>query len=252
MALTATASQGFEHVGYTSGKEVFYLPGDPGDTFTRGDAVYIANGVLDRVTDSIDPMGIVQRTTVCPAASVAASTSLDLDPIENAAADKCLIPIKPMVGAGWPIYEVTIAGQFDESTGLAAYTAGTPSVTLTTSPGANDDTNGSILYVYEGPGKGEILIGADYVHATKVLTTHRVASATLTTATKLIALEGEGGGVGGIGFLGLIDAADHNNLDVTDGYEDGNFMLWMDWINAPKLLQQLKVRVISSKAMYNL
>lgn len=248
MALTATASQGFEHVGYTSGKEVFYLPGDPGDTFARGDACDIVNGVVDRCTDSDVPMVIVDRSTVCPGATQAASPGHQFDPNENAAADKCLIPVKPLVAGGVPIFEVTFAGQADDT--LAAYTAATPSITLTTALGANDDSNGAIIYVYEGPGKGEILIGADYVNTSKVLTTHRVASATLTTSSKVIILEGEGGGVGGIGFLGRMDIQDHNNLHAADGYNDGDWLLWMDWITAPSLLQQLKVRVIPASALY--
>lgn len=250
MALTATASQGFELVGYTTGRETLWLPGDPGDTFTRGDAVYMNNGVLDRCTDSIEPMAIVQESVVCPAASQYAAPAQEFNPIEKNDEDKCLVQVLPCVGAGHPIFEVTFAGHFDDT--LAAYTAATPSVTLTTSPGADNDTNAAIIYVYEGPGKGEILIGADYTHTSKVLTTHRVAKATLTTASKVIILEGEGGGVGGIGFLGKIDVADHNNLDAADGYEDGNWLLWMDWLNAPGLLQQLKVRVIPSRALFNL
>lgn len=248
MALSASASQGFECVGYTTGKEVFYLPGDPGDTFTRGDAVDVVNGVLDRCGDSDVPHAIVQETTVCPAATQAAAPAYELNKNENAAADKCLIPVKPLVAGGVPIFEVTFAGQHDDT--LAAYTSGTPSITLTTSPGANDDTNGAIIYVYEGPGRGEILIGAAYVHATKVLTLHRVAKATLTTSSKVIILEGAGGGAGGIGFLGRMDLADHNNLDTTDGSDDGDWLLWMDWLNAPDLLHQLKVRVIPAKALF--
>ena len=245
MALTATASQGFEHVGQTTGNEVFYLPGDPGDTFTRGDGVDIVNGVLDRCDAGDIPWCVVQRTTVCPGATQAAAPSYQLNPILNEAEDKCLIPVKPLVPAGVPVYEVTFAGHAD--TELDAYTAATPSVTVTTALGADNDSNGAIVYVYEGPGAGEILIGADYTQTSKVLTTHRVAKATLTTSSKVIILEGEGGGVGGIGFLGRMDMADHNNLNAAGGYEDGDWLLWMDWITAPTLLQELKVRVIPAK-----
>jgi len=250
MALTGVTTQGFELVGMTTGEEVFYLPGDPGDTFTRGQQVVMSNGVIDDAGDSVEPHAIVMETVVCPAATVAAPRAKDLDKIHNNSDDNCLVQVKPLVAAGWPIFRVTFANHFDDT--LAAYTVGTPSVTLTTSPGANDDTNASLIYVYDGPGAGEILIGADYVHTSKVLTLHRIANATLTAASKIIALEGEGGGVGGIGFLGLMDADTNAAVDAGDGYNDGNWMLWFDWKEAPGLLSKLQVKVIPSKALYNL
>lgn len=242
MALTATASQGFEFVGLTTGLEVFYLPGDPGVTFTRGDQVSMSNGVVILGVAKAAMIGHVAETTVCPAASVAAPRAEKFNPNVRASTDLCLVPVKLNVPGGVPIFEVTFANQFDDT--LAAYTAATPSITLTTSPGANDDTNAAIIYVYEGPGRGEILIGDDYDHASKVLTTHRKANATLTTSSKVIVLEGEGGSVGGIGFMGRLNEADHNNLNVADGYNDGDWLIFMDWLNAPGLLHQLKLRVI--------
>lgn len=248
MALTATATQGFEYVGLTSGEEIFYLPGDPGDTFTRGQQVQIANGVLDDAGDSVDPVGVVMETTVCPAATQAAPPSDDYNKISKDAADLCLVPVKMLVPAGEPIFRVTFANHFDDT--LAAYTSATPSITLSTSPGANDDSNGSIIYVYEGPGMGEILIGADYVHTSKVLTTHRVAKATLTTSSKVLILEGEGGSVGGISFLGRVDADTNAAVDMGDGYDDGNWMLWFDFLEAPSLLKNLTVKVIRAAAYH--
>jgi hypothetical protein len=250
MAHTATATQGFEFVGLTSGEEIFLLPGDPGDTHTRGQSVYMNNGVIDDAGDSVKPFGIVDTTTVCPAATQYAEVAGHLNKIENAAEDKCLVPVKMLVAAGFPIFKVTFANHLDEATGLAAYTVGTPSLTLTTSPGANDDTNGAIVYVYEGPGRGEVLIGADYDHASKVLTTHRRAKATLTTSTKVIVLEGAGSGVGGMGFLSRCDSDTNAACDMSDGYDDGDWMFWFDWLEAPSLLHNLTIKVIPSVAFY--
>ena len=71
----------------------------------------------------------------------------------------------------------------------------------------------------------------------------------LTTASDIIILEGEGGGAFGVGFLGLIDQADKNNLDAGDGSDDGEWSLFFDWMAAPDLLENLKLRVIRSSAL---
>ena len=52
MALTATATQGFELAGRVPDHDVLWLPGDPGITFTEGDLVIVTNGVLVLATDS--------------------------------------------------------------------------------------------------------------------------------------------------------------------------------------------------------
>jgi uncharacterized phage protein gp47/JayE len=249
MALTATATTGFERVGLTSADRVFYLPGDPGVTFAKGQQVAITNGVISDAGDSAKPIGICAEATVVPAATTAAATAAQINKIEDASADLCVVPVLLNVASGWPIYKVTFANHFDDT--LAAYTVGTPSLTLTTSPGANDDTNGAIIYVYEGPGRGEILIGDDYVHATKILTVHRRASATLTSSTKVIILEGEGGSAGGIPFLGRMDADTNIAVDASDGYDDGDWMLYFDLIEAPSLLHNLTVKVIPRVAFYD-
>jgi len=252
MALTGVTSQGFEFVGLTSGEEVFLLPGDPGVTFTRGDAVIITDGVLVLATDSTIPVGFVDKTTVCPAATQAASPPAEIDKIEDAAADKCWIPIKMNVPGGVPKFRVTFAGHADDAVVSYSGAGASSYVQLTTQLGNDNDSNGAICYVYDGPGKGEILMVADYddaggtPNAKQIL--HRQAKATLTTSSSVITLEGEGSGVGGIGFLGRCDAADHNNVDMSDGYDDGDFVLFFGAKEAPSLLQDEQVIVIPATA----
>lgn len=248
MAHTGIATQGFECVGMTTDQDVMYLPGDPGVTFTRGDSVTFSNGVLVSATAGVAPMFTVLETVTCPAATVAAPRANDVNKVENASADNCLVQVKPLVSAGWPIHRVTFAQQHDDD--VAAYTAATPSLTLTVSPGADNDTNGAIIYVYEGPGAGEILIGADYTHTSLVLTTHRIPNTALTTDSKVIVLEGEGGGVGGIPFFGRVDSGSTSTIDVNDGYDDGDWLLYFDWHQAAGLMKDLQLLVIPARAMF--
>lgn len=250
MALTATASQGFEYLRATSHEEILWLPADPGVTFTRGDLVTMTNGVCVLAGDSsANTYGTVEKTVISPAAATPWPMPDGGLIDDDTAAAKGLVKVRMHVAAGLPIYKVTFAGHFDDT--LAAYTAATPSVTLTVSPGANDDTNSSLIYVYEGPGKGECNIGDDYDHASKVLTTHRKFNATLTTSSKVIIIEGEGGGVGGIGMLGRIDGADQNNLDATDGYNDGDWTVWCSWHQIGSFMQNLTLPVIRTNAVLN-
>jgi hypothetical protein len=243
MALTATASQGYEQVGVTTGEEIFWLPGDPGVTFTRGDAVVMSNGVLILYTEGTAQVGTVVETTVCPALATPFPLWSEFNPAGKDSNDLTLIPVKMNTPKGVPIYEVSFANHFDDT--VASRTNAYTTV-LTTSPGANDDTNAAIIYVYEGPGAGEVNIGDDFVHSGIVLTTHRAFKATLTSASKLIILEGEGGSVGGIGFLGRVAGGDHNNIGVEDGYNDGDYTLFFDYHQAPNLLKNLKLRVVRS------
>lgn len=241
MALTATATQGYEHVGNTTGEEIFWLPGDPGVTFTRGDAVMMTNGVLAAYTEGGAMVGTVVETRVSPAQATPFPVWNEFDPVGKNSNDLTLIPVKMATPAGVPVYEVTFANHFDDT--VASRTNAYTTV-LTTSPGANDDTNAALIYVYEGPGAGEVNIGEDFVHSGIVLTTHRAFKATLTSSSKMIILEGEGGSVGGIGMLGRVAGGDLNNIGVEDGYNDGDFVLFFDMVAAPGLLSKLKLRVI--------
>ena len=77
MALTATATKGFEPVRPTSGEEIFWLPGDPGVTYTKGDGVYLGatagyDGLIAKLAGgAVQPVGRVEKTIVCPSNATA-------------------------------------------------------------------------------------------------------------------------------------------------------------------------------------
>src|SRR3990167_3099513 len=126
MALTATASQGMEPVRLTSAEEIMYLPGDPGVTYTRGDSVYM-NGSWGTATAGVEGLlqvtpadgtvqiGTVTRTTVCPANTQAFPGPGLHNPIEWAAEDKTLVPVKVSVAAGVQVYKCTFASHKDDT-----------------------------------------------------------------------------------------------------------------------------------------
>src|SRR3990167_9750570 len=76
MTLTATATQGFEDLRPVGYGEVFWVPGDPGVTYVRGDKCFMdystagAEGCLLQGTDSLAAtIFTVVKSTVCPAAT---------------------------------------------------------------------------------------------------------------------------------------------------------------------------------------
>ena len=254
MALTATATQGLEFHRYVAEHEVLYVPGDPGDTYTRGDAVVatVGEGVIDVAADSEVAIGTVAKTTVCPAATTAFPKPADFYPAFDSDAGKALIPIHSAVPAGTPVYLATFAGHIDEV--VVSYDAATPYFEGTTGAGADDRPNGAFVYVYEGPGIGEVNLVADYDHAggavDKLYTLHRTFSATLTTSSKLIVLAGEAAASRGIGAFGRIDLQDQNNLHTADGANDGIFVVYMDWRRAAEYLKNLTLPVVRASALH--
>jgi hypothetical protein len=263
MALTATATDGFEPFGSTSGQEVFYLPGDPGVTYTRGDRVGIGGltseasatnglgGVLKgpSVTGDKNLVGRVMRTTVCPAATQAFPKPIDFDPVYNNAEDKCLVPVSIDVPAGVRKFRVTFASQVDDT--VVSWTPSTRIIVGTTGHAADSYPIGAMVYVYEGPGAGECNVVEAYTHATKSLTLHRNFNATLTTASKYIVLSGEAAVDTGIPLMGRIDAADLNNLTAADGSNDGQYLVFCDWRTIGKHMSELTLPVIRADVMYN-
>jgi hypothetical protein len=252
MALTATATQGFEPYRRVAEDEVLWVPGDPGDTFTRGDVVVfsIGEGVADpRVADE-EVMGRVNKTVVCSATANAMPVFGTDNPTAQWGAigltpNDALVEIRPCVTPGTQVYLATFASHHD--TALDAYTAGTPSITLTTSPGGNDDPNGALVYVYDGPGKGQWNVIADYDHGSKVATLHRPFATAPTSASSVIILEGEGGGAAlGVGFFGRCES-DHNNLVVNNGADNGKWMVYADAREIAYHLKNLRLPVILAK-----
>lgn len=256
MALTATVSpQGFEWEREVACGEVMWVPGDPGVTFTKGDLVEMSGGVLILGTDSANTMvGVVQKTVICPAATQAFPLPGQAYPASQAEAEKTLIPIRPLVPVGTPVLKATFAGHQDET--VVSYTANTRAIACTTGFGADDRPNGALLYVYDGPGKGEVNVVEDYDHAggaaELLLICHRAFNATLTTSSKFIVLSQTGGAVAQ-GFFGRLDsdAMGDGKLDLTDGQDDGDFTILMDYRKAKDYLDNLTLPVIRSSMLYS-
>lgn len=253
MALTATATQGLEFYRYVQEHEVIYIPGDPGDTYTRGDGVVgtVGEGVVDPAAAAEDIVGTVAKTMTCAAATVAFPRPGEFNAAHDAT--DTLVPVVSHVPAGTPIYLVTFASQIDET--LLGYTAATPSFLGTTGAAADNYPNGALVCVYEGPGIGEVNVVADYDHTGHAdgelaYITHRTFSATLTTASKAIVLAGEAVASRGVGFFNRTALADANNVVVNDHADDGDFVIYMDWRDSYRLLSNLKVPVIPASALF--
>lgn len=248
MALTATKSPaGIVPHRSIGPDEIFYAAGDPGDTVGHGNALICSagEGVLDLCGDSEVPFAMAQKKVVMAANTTAFPKPADFDPASDAS--NTLVPVKILGSAGVPIYHATFAGQTDDT--VVSYTASTRAIAATTGCAADDRPNGGILYVYSGPGAGEMNIVEDYDHsggAAALLTIcHRAFATTLTTSSLYIVLYGEAAGSRGISpFGGRIDLADHDNLDVTDGANDGDWVTVLSWESGPKYLSQLTLPVI--------
>lgn len=251
MVHSATATQGFQTLRHTSGKEIFYVPGDPGVTFTRGDKCSFSNGVLIVGTDSAAAAVYrVVETTVVPAASQAFVMPANMHEKRKGAKDLCLVPVEVMLPDGAPIELCTFANQLDDT--VISYTASTRALALTTGAGADDYPNGALLYVYEGAGIGEVNIVEDYDHADGaaelLLICHRAFKATLDTTSKIIIL-GSSAGANAVSLFGRVDLKDGNELDVIDGASDGDYTVCADWRQIATYLKNLTLPVINTNVL---
>lgn len=254
MALTATARQGFEVERYVQPHEILYVMGDPGDTYTNGDAVVstVGEGVVDPAAAGETIVGTVAKTTVCPAATVAAPLPADFNPAFDSESNRCLIPIRSAVPPGTPVYLATFASHIDDT--VASYDSATPYIEGGTGAGADDRPNGALVYVYEGPGIGEVNVVADYDHADGaaelLYTLHRKFATDLTTSSKIIVLAGEAAASRGVGWFGRCATGDQNNLVVNNGANDGKWVVYMDWRKAGWYLKNLTLPVVRSSALH--
>lgn len=254
MALTATATQGMEFVRRTTDHEVLWIPGDPGDTFTRGDSATMTEGegVLDIPTAGQASVATVLQTTVCPASTTAFPFPRDFDPVDRSGSNLCLVPVRPNVAAGTPIYRVTFVGHLDDEN-IAAYTAATPSITLNVGAVTDDDVNGAFVYIYGGPGQGQVNVVADYANATQVTTTHRIFGTPIpTTASDVIVLGGDTATFG-VGPFGRFDMADQDNATVDNVATPSvaEFAVFMSWGETARELSNLSLLCIPAAAMYS-
>jgi hypothetical protein len=189
------------------------------------------------------------QTTVCPSNATAFPLPAEFDPVDRSGRNLCLVPVKIDIAAGVPIYKCTFKNQVDET--VVTYSAASLYIGATTGNGANDRPNGAMIYVYEGPGIGEVLIVDDYVHTggavELLLQLHRPAIATLTSSSKFITVAGEAATFKGTGLFGRIDAADKNELDTSDGVNDGEFVVYGGWQEIGGYLKNLTLPVINAK-----
>ena len=218
--------------------QLIYVPGVAGTTYTKGEALAktavgaTANAGLfvDAADSGAAALVRVMKTTVCSAATTGyprsgAGGKQDWIGDDNALG-KSLIPCQLLGGKAVKAWLAPFTGYADDT--VAAYTAATPSITLTTALGANDDPNGGLVYVYGGTGAGQWNHIVDYVNATKVATLARQFETALSTDSTVIILEGEGSSVGGMGILGRCDLEDEDKIDVADGADDGDYIILAD------------------------
>lgn len=250
MALTATATQGFEYVREVGHEEVLYMPGDPGDSIVRGDLLTatVGEGVLDAAAADEVHYCKAESTVTVAAASTAFPVPKEFDPANS---NSTLVPTRHKVPAGTPVQKCTFSGHWDDT--VISYTASTRALALTTGMTADDYPNGGLLYVYEGTGAGQVNVVEDYDHAdgaaALLLICHRAFETALDSTSKIIVVGGEAATSRGIGFYNRIALADANTLDATDGANDGEFVVYMDWREAAEYLKNLTLPVVPAASL---
>lgn len=232
MALTASrTTQGFEWIynkaGVSANPNLYELT--PNTAFSKGDAVVLTAGKVAKAAANATNILGVMAETIAAADNPAAGLTYGL-----------------VYDNPFDVFRCSFADHRD-----AAATGGTSTTLIDTvlSTSTDDDWNGALLYIYEGPGAGDIRTVSDYTGATDVLTVAKAFTATPTTASKYILL-GAGGAatadVINVGKVG-IDLKDENTIDAnaTVASEAGP-MVVLD-IN-PK---ELTMDVMFRKHLYN-
>jgi len=254
MAFTVTATQGFELHRCVCKDEVIRLPGDPGVAYTRNEMLYRSttagsSGLFIKVGEGqAAPIGIVTKSVTMAGSSTA--FQLPIDPAGDAASPT-MLHVQSLVPHGTPIYKVAINGYFDET--VVTYSAASVYIEETTGHGTDDYPNGALVYVYEGPGAGEMGVVDDYDHTggavSLLLQLHRKFNATLTTSSKLIVLSNDAAANSGISQFGRADNQDHNEIETDDGYDDGDWMIYGDWEEVRRLLAIGQLPVIQASTI---
>jgi hypothetical protein len=120
--------------------------------------------------------------------------------------------------------------------------------------GGDNYPNGGLVYVYAGPGAGEVGVVADYDDAggtpDEKLILHRAFNATLTSDSKIIIVAGEGAGDRGISIFNRIDSGDEDNLIANDGADNGDWCVYADWRELESYLRQLTLPVVPALSIY--
>lgn len=226
MAYTAPrVSQGFELIGNMFGPapnpNKYILT--PNTAFNKGDMVVLTNGMVAKAaagaTNVLGVMAKSYTTTENPAAKQTWGLVYD-NPFN--------------------IYRCS----FDDHRDAVA-TGGTATTLIDTnlSTSNNDVWNGAMLWIYDGPGAGDVRIVKDYVGANDTLVVEEPFSAVPTTASKYILL-GEAGAVGDVIFPGAtgVDLKDENTIDASAPNKDGDGPLAVLAIDFPNLMMTVLIR----------
>ncbi len=225
-----------------SGQEIYYLPGKPATTYEAGNKVYRAlsgnvtdAGLFLEATDSTPRAYFeVVKTVTTPASTTCGFprgfNSLNPTRMNNDTnAANTLVPCRLMVGGGARVtlmpFSTTV---FDDA--VSAYSS--VSLTLTTSPGADDDPNGGFVYIYSGPGAGQWNQIIDYAHSTAIATLARIFDVAPTSASNVILAE-NASGAGGAACFGKCDLSAVGTLGLNDGADDGDYVIVCDALQLP-------------------
>lgn len=250
MTMSISTLLGFKPYRITGPDETLLLPADPGITIARRSLLAGSGGVLINATEGLAPPVVNARLGgTIPAASQAFPVPSGMG-ARHAYADenKTLIPVKTKVPSGTQVYLVKINGYADETT--VTWTASTRTIVCTTGFAVNDYPNGALVYIYEGPGAGELNVVEDYVHSSLSLIMHRNFSATLTTSSKFIVLASASAANAVSPIFGRMDNQDVDEVEVDDGANDGDWCVYGDWYDIARNLKNGWLPVIESTAIY--
>ena len=233
MAFSPTATApGVPSLRKTGTNEIMMIPGDPGVTLDKGELCAMSKGVAIVATDSLaGPHLRPLKTTISPAAVGQAFVSPEKqNHLGVASKDLTLCPMQVMVKPGADVILATIVNQVDET--IVTYSAANLYIECTTGFGADSRPNGALIYVYNGPGKGEFNIVDGYDHTGGTvelqLDLHRPFTATLTTDSDIIVL-GSGAAANAVGPFSRVDISTSLLVDVIDGADDGDYIVFGDW-----------------------
>ena len=252
MALTASVSPyGLEVDHYTNENEILYVPVTVAASVTRNCQMYYAQGsttpALSVSGSSVqNSIGRAERTFTGAPITVGFPYSKDFDPaaVDAATENATLVGIHPNVPEGLPVFKATFTGHQEDS--ITGYTAATPTMTvtgLTTNYEAN-----AIVYIYAGQGAGQInVICSTSSGVCTLLRKFKTAPATDGTS-KVIILAGEAATYKGISFFGHVDMGSAGaTVVVSDGADDGMWVVYMDWRRAAALLNNLTLLIVPAR-----
>lgn len=251
MALTATASQGFEYHRATESNEVLMIPGTAGSTYTEGDLVTVSSaGLATAATANGTPVARVAKTVTVAANTVAFPTPGMSQLIwgGNDSPHNALVAVEPLCPVGAKILRATFADHKDDT--VVTYTPSTRAIACTTGFAGDDYPNGGLLYVYEGKGAGQVNLVEDYDDAggaaDKLLICYRPFAVALDSTSKFIVLSGEAVATRGIHQLGNVGVYDANNIETDDHANDGKYLVYADWKELPQFLGALKLPIVGA------